>query len=289
MREAPSSATQDRVAQLFGLQHDGTYEHARRVLEAAGLPRDGCPAGMTWREVKQLSDAELRAALPAATAVAATVPTSADLRRERQAHVEAQRETHRDRQRTNDLLRRHGYRWMKDEEEYGTDCWLLISPDNHEVSVAQALAAIDGIPATETTTAPVLPPIDPDAGVFRSLSVHTTVGGVSHELRWRLRQRPEVTAVRLSSPEWQDPELAAPDSAVVRRLETLAHDLAQAGQRVLLNYAGQNGEPAQIDLRYDLDRDHLSGGSWWTVLGGPFCRDLPAWLLDAIRERLPAQ
>src|SRR5205823_4904886 len=64
MAETPASATQVRVARLFDLAHDGTYGHAARTLEAAGLPSDGCPAGLDWRAVKKLDDAALVAALP---------------------------------------------------------------------------------------------------------------------------------------------------------------------------------------------------------------------------------
>ena len=47
MAEPKASATQERVSKLYGLKHNGTYAHAAAVLEAAGLPKDGCPEDTT--------------------------------------------------------------------------------------------------------------------------------------------------------------------------------------------------------------------------------------------------
>lgn len=81
----PISATQRRVCALYGIQHDDSYDMARRALEAAGLPGDGCPAGHTWRSVKKLADDELRALLPAPTTTAAPVATAREAQAARSA------------------------------------------------------------------------------------------------------------------------------------------------------------------------------------------------------------
>ena len=67
MAEPLVSATQKRVCGLYGLKHNGTYEHAAAVLEAAGLPKSGCPDGHDWRSVKNLADDELKDLLGVAT------------------------------------------------------------------------------------------------------------------------------------------------------------------------------------------------------------------------------
>jgi len=61
--DTPISKTQERVTGLLGIETDGTYSHAARLLQAAGLPGDGVPDGHTWRTVKKLSDADLLALL----------------------------------------------------------------------------------------------------------------------------------------------------------------------------------------------------------------------------------
>ncbi len=38
-KQIPSSRTQDRVLGLMGVDFDGTYSHAARLLDDAGTPR----------------------------------------------------------------------------------------------------------------------------------------------------------------------------------------------------------------------------------------------------------
>jgi hypothetical protein len=96
MAITPISATQQRVTALYELSHDDSYDMAARVLEAAGLPRDGVPAGHTWRTVKKLSDDELRAALPTPVAVAAPVATAVEAQAERSAESRERQQRIRD-------------------------------------------------------------------------------------------------------------------------------------------------------------------------------------------------
>lgn len=150
MADVPSSNTQDRVMRLFGLLNDGTYAHASQVLEAAGLPSDGVPAGMTWRSVKKLSDDELRAVLPASAVCSSTVPTLAEQREAAQREHQQRRLEQRERDRTNAFLREHGFHWtrmalpdspsplMDDWQER----WVLLDPQGNVTTVASALAEI---------------------------------------------------------------------------------------------------------------------------------------------------
>lgn len=80
MAATPTSKSQTRTMAMFALECDGTYEHATRVLENAGLPGDGVPRGHTWRSMKKLSDAELLAALPSPTRSERTVATTREVR-----------------------------------------------------------------------------------------------------------------------------------------------------------------------------------------------------------------
>lgn len=73
MAEYPSTKSQERTLALFGLACDGTTAHAIAVLEAAGLPRNGIPDGMTPPAAKKLSDGELRAALPTPSSLESAV------------------------------------------------------------------------------------------------------------------------------------------------------------------------------------------------------------------------
>lgn len=68
MSETPSSKSQQRIMDLLGIEHDGTYSHAARILEAQNLPTDGLPLGETWRTAGKLSDADLLTALGNPTA-----------------------------------------------------------------------------------------------------------------------------------------------------------------------------------------------------------------------------
>lgn len=76
MATTPTSKSQTRTMALFGLECDGSYDMAARVLENAGLPSDGVPAAHTWRTMGKLSDVELLAALPAPTLNSNYVETS---------------------------------------------------------------------------------------------------------------------------------------------------------------------------------------------------------------------
>lgn len=150
MADVPSSSTQDRVAALFSLSHDGTYAHAARVLTAAGLPGDGCPSGLTWRQVKKLSDAELRLALPRPVAITEAVPTLADTRAAAEADYQTRQTERAARARTNAILREAGYRWTKVAVQDSpspladdwSEMWTLLNPSGNVVTVANALAAI---------------------------------------------------------------------------------------------------------------------------------------------------
>lgn len=148
MADRDSSKSQDRLMSLLSLTADGTYEMAGRVLEAAGMPKDGLPTGETWRTAGKLSDAELLAALPIPKTAVAPVPTTAEVREARVQLGLDRREAYRERRRTNDLLRQHGYRWSKvpmpgannpsplmDDWD---EAWTLVSPDGREVTVGQA-------------------------------------------------------------------------------------------------------------------------------------------------------
>lgn len=96
MAEHPIGKTQQRVLDLVGLSCDGTYDHAARTLEAAGLPRDGIPSGQTWRTVAKLADTELVALLPTAVTVAAPVADSREAKAERFAEHKARSDYFRD-------------------------------------------------------------------------------------------------------------------------------------------------------------------------------------------------
>lgn len=87
-----------------------------------------------------------------------------EMLRQRQAEADAKRRRERDRkyerndrEATNAILRQHGYRWRKEDEEsldafgarafqdlYGnaSHVWLLIAPDGREVSIKQAMQEI---------------------------------------------------------------------------------------------------------------------------------------------------
>ena len=154
MAEFPASQTQSRVADLFGLTNDGTRDHVEAVLEAAGLPADGCPAGMTWRDVKKLSDDELRAALPTPTNLTADVVSPAvQHRADRIQRAQDYRARHKEygrRQRQNDLLRANGFGWIQMPASGNNpspladdwdEQWTLVK-DGQEWTVEAALASI---------------------------------------------------------------------------------------------------------------------------------------------------
>lgn len=91
------------------------------------------------------------------------------------------------------------------------------------------------------------------AGTLRSIRVQ-----VGHDqLSWRFGQEPEVIHVETTD---------GPDRlhVPVRRPElvALAERLAQAAAGTL-----RSSPLEQVDLAYSGNR--LSGGCWWTVLGGP--------------------
>lgn len=139
MATIPASMTQKRVCTLYGLEHDGSYEHAAATLEAAGLPKDGCPTGHSWRSVKQLSDDELKNLLGTASDPGKVEvkkyrpPTRGDLMRAGRARKHRNKE-----------LKKKGYRWVRVPMDIDTpgihplddelpDRWALIGPDGREV------------------------------------------------------------------------------------------------------------------------------------------------------------
>lgn len=93
MAEYPISKTQARLCGLLNLQHDGTDNMAARLLEAAGMPPNGQPAGHTWRTCAKLSDADLLAALPTPLAVKLTVKTGHGVELERRAAYRERQES----------------------------------------------------------------------------------------------------------------------------------------------------------------------------------------------------
>lgn len=143
MAEAKASATQVRVINLFQLQTAETYAHAAQILKTAGLPADGCPEGKTWRDVKKMSDDELRAALPAPVAVEKTVEVPVFKKRtwgDAIAAAKARRDL-------NEKLRAAGYRWSKEYttnnmNEDAEEVWVLYAPTGEAVSLAAAKRAI---------------------------------------------------------------------------------------------------------------------------------------------------
>lgn len=96
MSETPSSKSQIRLMDLLGIEHDGSYSHAARSLEAQNLPTDGLPFGETWRTAGKLSDSELLAKLGNPVARTAAVATTKEVKAERhQAHREYIKSTER--------------------------------------------------------------------------------------------------------------------------------------------------------------------------------------------------
>ena len=139
MATTPVSATQKRVCTLYDLRHNGSYEHAAATLEAAGLPKDGCPAGYDWRAVKKLSDDELKDLLGVASD-----PGTVEVKKfHRRTWGDEIREA-KARDRRNKELRAKGYRWVRVPVEVDIpgihplddevpDRWALIGPDEEEV------------------------------------------------------------------------------------------------------------------------------------------------------------
>lgn len=134
----PVSATQKRVCTLYGLEHNGSYEHAAATLEAAGLPKDGCPAGHNWRSVKQLTDDELRDLLGTASD-----PGTVEVKKYRRRTWGDEMRAGRARERRNKELKAKGYRWVRVPEEVDIPGihplddewptrWALIGPDGKE-------------------------------------------------------------------------------------------------------------------------------------------------------------
>lgn len=66
-REFPTSASQDRMIRLFSLTCDGTTDHAKAVLSAAGLPGNGIPSGLSPAAARKLTDDALVAMFPSAS------------------------------------------------------------------------------------------------------------------------------------------------------------------------------------------------------------------------------
>ena len=145
MAEPKASATQERVCGLYGLKHNGTYAHAAAVLEAAGLPKSGCPKGHDWRSVKKLSDDELRDLLGPASD-----PGEVEVKQYRCRTWGDEIREAKARRRRNEELKAKGYRWVKvpigpsvqellltggfdSYEEPGGERWALIGPDGKEV------------------------------------------------------------------------------------------------------------------------------------------------------------
>jgi len=155
-----ASITQARVLGLLGKEFDDTYDMAARLLEAMGLPKNGCPAGKTPGEVKKMEDAELLALLPVAD-IAAEVETAEEAKAADRAHwaqVKAdanaravEREADRKaRREMSDRLAAHGWRWVYWDEEGGEafgrqpwekDRWVLMGPGG-EILEADMLVAL---------------------------------------------------------------------------------------------------------------------------------------------------
>lgn len=157
-KQTLSSRTQDRVAGLLGLDHDGTYSHAARVLDAAGIPADGMVNGLDHRAIKKLSDADLLVLLPAATPVV-DVKTTAQVAADADQARRDAKAVRKQRAKTNDRLRAHGFRWTKtaqhadnidprDLNTLDTDDpmslpgWVLVDPSGDVTTVDAALATI---------------------------------------------------------------------------------------------------------------------------------------------------
>ncbi|NLM38379.1 MAG: hypothetical protein GX202_09680 [Firmicutes bacterium] len=131
MAEPKASATQERVCKLYGLKHNGTYTHAAAVLEAAGLPKSGCPDGHDWRSVKKLTDDELKNLLGPASD-----PGEVEVKQYRRRTWGDEIREAKARRRRNEELKAKGYRWVKrdlDDGAFGLgDCgyeWVLVGPD----------------------------------------------------------------------------------------------------------------------------------------------------------------
>ncbi len=96
MSELPASKSQTRLLHLLSLTSDGTYNMSGRLLEAAGMPKDGLPSRHSWRTAGKLSDADLLAALPSAQAVTASVATGREATLERADEHRARTESYRE-------------------------------------------------------------------------------------------------------------------------------------------------------------------------------------------------
>lgn len=84
-KEFPTSASQERLLALFGLTCDGTTDHAKAILNAAGLPENGIPAGLTPQKAKRLGDDELVALFPNAATASAVAAGTASVQAARDA------------------------------------------------------------------------------------------------------------------------------------------------------------------------------------------------------------
>lgn len=156
-KQTPSSRTQDRILELLGFDFDGTYPHAARTLEDAGLPANGMISDLDAREIKKLSDEELRAMLPEAVE-ATDVKTTASIVAEKNQAVRDAKAARKQRVKTNDRLRAHGFRWIKtaghadnihprdldamDRSDAGMSDWMLVDSSGNQTTVGAALAAI---------------------------------------------------------------------------------------------------------------------------------------------------
>ena len=146
MSKMPASATQKRVCSLYGLEHNGSYEHAAATLEAAGLPKNGCPDDYTWQNVKQLTDDELCSLLGTAKN-----PGKIEVKKYHKRKLGDSIREAKARKRQNEKLRAMGYFWKRipigtsvrellfdgaydyyEEPDRG-DRWALIGPDGKEV------------------------------------------------------------------------------------------------------------------------------------------------------------
>lgn len=145
MAELKASATQERICEIYKFQHNGSYAHAAAVLEAAGLPKDGCPDGHDWRSVKKLTDDELKDLLGAAGD-----PGDVEIKQYRRRTLGDEIREAKARRRLNEELKAKGFRWVKvpggpsahemfisggfdSLEEPAGERWALIGPDGKEV------------------------------------------------------------------------------------------------------------------------------------------------------------
>lgn len=151
-----ASKLQLRILALLSQQCDGTYDHASRILQAMGLPKNGAPKGYTARQCGKLTNDELIRLLPQAIEPMEEVETYEEKRQREQREYHQAKQEHKrkyeERERLNNALRAAGYQWQKMTEEdwEAYDCfpphmptgWVLFTPDNKPVGLDDAIKTI---------------------------------------------------------------------------------------------------------------------------------------------------